>query len=92
MKRIQFMAIVAASLLWISPAQAHGDEEHGEAASAVVSDAASKDIQAAQGHGDTAADHDGAKGQDADEGDKGESTCDPQLELQRSGETTNIGV
>ena len=56
MKRIQFMAIVAASLLWISPAQAQGDEEHGEAASAVVSDAASKDIQAAQGHGDTAAD------------------------------------
>jgi uncharacterized membrane protein len=62
---------VAASLLWISPAQAHGDEEHGEAASAVVSDAASEDIQSAQGHGDTAADHDGANGQDAGEGDKG---------------------
>ena len=71
MKPIQFMAIVAASLLWISPAQAHGDEEHGEAASAVVSDAASEDIQSAQGHGDTAADHDGANGQDAGEGDKG---------------------
>ncbi|SFP08195.1 DUF2231 domain-containing protein [Qipengyuania nanhaisediminis] len=71
MKPIQFMAIVAASLLSISPAQAHGDEEHGEAASAVVSDAASEDIQSAQGHGDTAADHDGANGQDAGEGDKG---------------------
>ena len=71
MKPIQIMAIVAASLLSISPAQAHGDEEHGEAASAVVSDAASEEIQSAQGHGDTAADHDGANGQDAGEGDKG---------------------
>ena len=28
----------------------------------------------------------------SDEGDKGESTADPQLQLQQSGETTNIGV
>ncbi|MEW4467005.1 DUF2231 domain-containing protein [Parasphingorhabdus sp. JC815] len=71
MKPIQFMAIVAASLLWISSVQAHPGEEHGEAASATVSESASVDNQAAEGHDHTSGAHDETGGHVAGEGDRG---------------------
>ena len=85
MKRIQFMAIVAASLLFVGPVQAHGDEKHGEETSAAPA-AANGDAhdQAAMaqmgdggavgepsaGHDEASGGHDEAGGH-ADEGDSG---------------------
>jgi len=36
MKPIQLLALVCASLLWVSPVHAHGDEAHGGAESAAA--------------------------------------------------------
>ncbi|MEL7708301.1 DUF2231 domain-containing protein [Citromicrobium bathyomarinum] len=85
MKRIQFMAIVAASLLFVGQVQAHGDEKHGEETSAAPA-AANGDAhdQAAMaqmgdggavgepsaGHDEASGGHDEAGGH-ADEGDSG---------------------
>ena len=85
MKRIQFMTIVAASLLFVGPVQAHGDEKHGEETSAAPA-AANGDAhdQAAMaqmgdggavgepsaGHDEASGGHDEAGGH-ADEGDSG---------------------
>ncbi len=85
MKRIQFMAIVAASLLFVGPVQAHGDEKHGEETSAAPA-AANGDAhdQAAMaqmgdggavgepsaGHDEASGGHDEAGGH-ADAGDSG---------------------
>ncbi len=85
MKRIQFMTIVAASLLFVGPVQAHGDEKHGEETSAAPA-AANGDAhdQAAMaqmgdggavgepsaGHDEASGGHDEAGGH-ADAGDSG---------------------
>lgn len=85
MKRIQFMTIVAASLLFVGPVQAHGDEKHGEETSAAPA-AANVDAhdQAAMaqmgdggavgepsaGHDEASGGHDEAGGH-ADAGDSG---------------------
>ena len=85
MKRIQFMAIVAASLLFVGPVQAHGDEKHGEETSAAPAaangDAHDQAAMAQMGdggavgepsaaHDEASGGHDEAGGH-ADEGDSG---------------------
>jgi uncharacterized membrane protein len=76
MKTPSFLALLAASLLFAGPVQAHGDEKHGEATSAAATNGEAHDPAAmavmgkAATGGETSGGHDEAGGH-ADQGETG---------------------
>lgn len=78
-KAPSFLALLAASLLFVGPVQAHGDEKHGEEASAAPAatngDAHDQAAMAQMGEtadaGESSGAHDEAGGGHADEGEAG---------------------
>ena len=77
MKAPSFLALLAASLLFVGPVQAHGDEKHGEEASAAPAatngDAHDQAVMAQMGETPDAGESSGAHDEAGGHGDEGET-------------------